>query len=263
MEESEPIFCCPYLDKNGEMCKFKTDKRFSFETAKTFFESHIEEHKEWKRLNKEKEQPKLQEINNRGNSGPGIPSSVDTCTKAETNSVQRTEKLWTEQCIQVEPQETYKFGKLKDAGGYLCLSNADGCNIMQPPSKRLKFKSEGVTLETLKNHAIKMHGIKINVRLRRGERVSPLKCDACSKTFSRSQTLAKHKCTAVVVPPTENSNGTETVELPDVSPLFTGDDLGSQQHLGSFPLFQELEWLNNNENIGETGNCILPTNFEK
>ena len=125
MEENEPIYCCPYLNKNGEMCNFKTDKRFSFETAEKIFKRHIEEHEEWKRVNKEKEQPKLQEINNPGNSGSGKPSSVDTFTKAQTNSVQSMEKLWTEQCIQVGPQETYKFGKLKDAGGYLCLSNAE------------------------------------------------------------------------------------------------------------------------------------------
>ena len=58
--------------------------------------------------------------------------------RKRTAKTTRNQQLWTEQCIQVGPQETYKFGKLKDAGGYLCLSNADGCNTMQPPSKRLK-----------------------------------------------------------------------------------------------------------------------------
>ena len=84
--------------------------------------------------------------------------------------------------------EVFKYGK-KRSDKFVCLT--PDCKV--PYSKNSKIKDQGVTLQTLKNHALKDHSIKVKVKEKKAFLTTPLKCRVCNKNFSRSQTLKEHE----------------------------------------------------------------------
>ena len=84
--------------------------------------------------------------------------------------------------------EIYKYGK-KRSGKFVCL--ADDCNVYD--SKNSKIKTEGVTLQTLKSHALKGHSITVKVKEKKAYLTTPIKCQVCKKIFARAQTLKEHE----------------------------------------------------------------------
>ena len=87
---------------------------------------------------------------------------------------------------------TFKWGEFKymkkQSGKVICLN--EDCNI--PFSQTGRIREEGVTIQTLKNHALKDHLMKVNFKDLKGIRANPIKCDLCTKHFSRPQTLKDH-----------------------------------------------------------------------
>ena len=84
--------------------------------------------------------------------------------------------------------KVYKYGK-NQSGKYVCL--ADDCNVYD--SQNIKIKTEGVTLQTLKSHALKGHSITIKLKEKKAHLTAPLKCQICKKIFARAQTLKDHE----------------------------------------------------------------------
>ena len=87
---------------------------------------------------------------------------------------------------------TFKWGEFKymkkQSGKVICLN--EDCNI--PFSQTGRIRHKGVTIQTLKNHALKDHLMKVNFKDLKGIRANPIKCDLCTKHFSRPQTLKDH-----------------------------------------------------------------------
>lgn len=79
----------------------------------------------------------------------------------------------------------YKYGRSSDGNKFFCLGNK---------CKNSKCVSEGVTRETLKSHAGKIHLTDIDFQAKTGKTIKKwLSCCSCSRSFSRKQTLNHHQ----------------------------------------------------------------------
>jgi len=80
----------------------------------------------------------------------------------------------------------YKYGRSVDGRKFFCL---------EPKCKNSKAKSAtGVSRDTLLSHARKYHFIHLNFQKKTGNILKDcLRCQGCSKSFSRKQTLRDHQ----------------------------------------------------------------------
>jgi len=83
----------------------------------------------------------------------------------------------------------------KPSGFYKYGRSADGCRFFCLESKcqNEKYRKEGVPREALRNHAKKAHRNDINFQKKEGKHGNGIECNLCLKSFSRKQTLTKHK----------------------------------------------------------------------
>jgi len=121
------------------------------------------------------------------------PIEAEPC---ETNSVEKDAKSVPSQekiehmSIPLKDQQGmhcgfYKYGRSSDGSKFFCLSNK---------CRNSKFVSEGVTRETLKSHAGKIHLTDIDLQAKTGKKITKwFNCSSCSKSFSRKQTLNHHQ----------------------------------------------------------------------
>ena len=178
------IHSCPLLINNQELCSFKTDK-LPYERAKEMMNLHIKSHGN-SRLISSTSDVSLSLSNERENMNTKPNADICETSNSRNHNPSNTKVLhYSEHILTQENKEIYRYGFNKNTKLYICLSN--DCKTMIPVTKRKKFRHEGVTRLTLRNHTIKVHNLYINFKTQEISKALPPKCNTCQKTFSRKQ----------------------------------------------------------------------------